>query len=463
MGEQAATTATGRRGVDRAALRVVFLSSLGGALEFYDFVVFGVFGAYIGAAFFPAGDPLVSQLQTLAVFAVGYLARPIGGLLFGRQGDRVGRRHSFLLSLLAMSGATLLMGLMPTYEQAGVAATIGFVLLRVAQGLCLGGELPGALTYAVESVPRHRATLACGLVFGCVSSGVLLATGVSQALHATLDGGQMAAWGWRVAFVLGGVLGLASWWLRRSLAESPDFLRMRERVEGLRASGNDPGDPLADLFRNHRARILTGIGATGVVAAFNGLLFAHTGAYLARSLGYPPPQVATAINVAVAVTSVSLVVATWVADIVPRRLVFRVGCVVLAAGAMPAYAAMVDRSMPLPWLFALIGLSACFTHGTFAAILADLFPTRVRFSGVAFSMNLGAVIFSALGPLAATWLVRATGRADAPGLLVLGAAVLAFACTFPLRRLEGQLGAPEAGPPSQAGDAPPRLAPADAR
>jgi MFS family permease len=431
-------TGTGRS-IDRAALRVVFLSSLGGALEFYDFVVFGVFAAYIGRAFFPAGDPLVSQLQTLAVFAVGYLARPVGGLFFGRKGDTEGRRHSFLLSLLVMSACTIAMGLMPTYEHWGVTATILFVALRFVQGLCLGGELPGALTYAVESVPRHRATLACGLVFGCVSSGVLLATGVSTILHGLLTADQMTSYGWRIAFVLGGALGFLSYLLRRSLAESPDFLRMQSRLAELRASGVRTRGPLAELFAEHRLRILVGIGATGAVAAFNGLLFAHMGGYLVRSVGYPPPEVASAINIAVAVTSVTLVVMTWVGDFVPRRYIYRLGTLVLAAGAVPAYMAILGKEMPLPLLFGLIGLSACFTHGTFAAILADLFPTSVRFSGVAFSMNLGAVLFSAIGPLAATWLIGATGDLTAPAWVMVAAAVLAFGCTFLLKALEGQL------------------------
>jgi MFS family permease len=435
------------RGVDRAALRVIFLSSLGGALEFYDFVVFGVFAAYVGRAFFPAGDPLVSQLQTLAAFAVGYLARPIGGLFFGRKGDTEGRRHSFLLSLLGMSACTIAMGAMPTYEQWGVTATIIFVALRFVQGLCLGGELPGALTYAVESVPRHRATLACGLVFGCVSSGVLLATGASTILHGVMTPDQMAAYGWRIAFILGGVLGLLSFLLRRSLAESPDFTRMQARLAQMRASGVRTRGPLAELFALHRGRILVGIGATGAVAAFNGLLFAHMGGYLVRSVGYAPPEVASAINIAVAVTSVTLILATWVGDLVPRRYVYRLGTVVLAVGAIPAYGAILGRDLPLPLLFGLIGLAACFTHGTFAAILADLFPTSVRFSGVAFSMNLGAVIFSALGPLLATWLIGLTGNLAAPAWFLMASAVLAFGCSFLLKGLEGQLAA--SGDPAQ--------------
>jgi MHS family proline/betaine transporter-like MFS transporter len=437
----ATSLASSPRTFDRAALRVVFLSSLGGALEFYDFIVFGTFAAYISRAFFPSNDPAVSLLNTFAVFGVGYLARPVGGLLFGRRGDRVGRRDSFLLSLATMSGATILIGLLPTFATGGLWATAAFVLLRLVQGFCLGGELPGAITYAVEVVPKRHATLACGVVFGCVTSGVLLATGVSAGLHACLSPEAMEVWGWRAAFVLGGLLGVVSWGLRRSLEESPAFLQMRARLAAARGGmGGEEKGPLGELFRRHSGRIFIGIGSTAVVAVFNGLLFAQMPAYLGRTLHYPPTGIAVAINVAVAALSISLVIASWVGDMIPRRYVFRVGCVVLALGALPAYRALVDHSLPLPWLFLIVGFSACFTHGTFATILADLFPTEVRFSGVAVTLNVGAVVFSGLMPLAATWLIVATGRNDAPAFLVMGAAVLALVVGFWLKPLEGEIG-----------------------
>ena len=164
--------------IDRAGIRAVFLSSLGGALEFYDFIVFGTFAAYISKAFFPANDPVVSLLLTFGLFAAGYLARPIGGIVFGGRGDRVRRRHSFLLSLATMSLATMAMGLVPSYATGGVTSTLVFVALRLIQGFCLGGELPGAITYAVEVVPRQRATLAVSVTW----IGLTLVT-LAQALR----------------------------------------------------------------------------------------------------------------------------------------------------------------------------------------------------------------------------------------------------------------------------------------
>ncbi len=437
IGTFAAATPGPVRRFDRAAFRVVFLSSLGGALEFYDFIVFGTFAAYLSRAFFPAEDPFVSLLSTFAVFGAGYVARPVGGLVFGRRGDRSGRRESFLLSLAVMSASTMAMGCLPTYASGGVWATAAFVALRLVQGFCLGGELPGAITYAVEVVPVRRATLACGVVFACVSSGVLLATGVNALVHALLPPASVEAYGWRIGFLVGGGLGVLSWALRRSLEESPTFLRMRERA---RLAGHSGRGPLRELFTRYPRRIWVGIGSTCVVAAFNGLLFAHMPAYLIRTLRYGGAEVATALNVASAATAVALVAGTWMADLAPRRYVYRVGCAVIAAGALPAYGALVAHALPLPTLFLLIGLSAAFTHGIFAGILADLFPTEVRFSGVAFAMNIGAVVFSGLGPLAATWLVAATGRLDAPAFLIVAAALVALVCSFALRGLEGQVG-----------------------
>jgi MFS family permease len=425
--------------IDRAALRVVLLSSLGGALEFFDFIIFGTFAADISRAFFPSADPLVSLLGALAAFGVGYAARPIGGLVFGTRGDRSGRRHSFLLSLSVMSGATIAMACVPPYAEWGVAATILFVALRLVQGFCLGGELPGAITYAVEVVPPRRVTLACGIVFGCVSSGVLLATGISLAINLILPADVVGAWGWRIAFVIGGLAGIASWALRRSMEESPAFLLMRQRLQ----AAHDTRAPLRELFARYRGAMIVGLCATGVVAAFNGLLFAQTAGYLIRALHYPPGQVITGLNVASLATSISLVIACWAGDMIPRRYIFQFGCVVIAAGAFPAYAAMARHSLPLPLLFLLIGLAACATHGTFAAILADLFPTEVRFSGVAMTMNISAVIFSGFGPLVATWLIAATGDPTAPGYLILFAAALSFVFSFALPRTGGWLGTPE--------------------
>ena len=420
--------------------KAILLSSIGGALEFYDFIIFGTFAAYLSRAFFPVKDVTSSLLLTFAVLGAGYFARPIGGLLLGARGDTHGRRGTFIFSLLVMSGATLAIGLLPTFDQMGVFASVAFVALRLLQGFSLGGELPGAITYVVEIAPKRRITLACGIIFGFVSSGVILATSVSALLHAFLSAGEMQQFGWRIAFLIGGFLGLISWFLRRSLDESPEFIRMKKKAAEV---SNNRG-PLVTLVSGHGVQILITIGATCVVATFNGLLFAHMPAYLGRTLGYSGAEVALSLNIASACAAVSLIAATYVADIVPRRLIFRAGCVVIGLGAIPAYRTLAAHGLPLTTTFLLIGLSAACTHGTFAAIIADVFPTPIRFSGVALTLNMGAVVFSGLAPLLATWLIENTGSAEAPGYLMFCSACLAFATSFALKAFEGEIdrGAP---------------------
>src|SRR6185503_3816845 len=205
--------------ISGAGWRIVVLASLGGALEFYDFVIFGIFAKDIADAIFPNPTPLISLMVSFAAFAAGYLARPIGGIVLSHFGDRFGRRQVFLISIFVMSGATLGMGLVPSFATWGVAASVLMVVLRLVQGFCLGGELPGALTYVVETAPR-QAPFVCSVVFSCVTLGVAAATGVSLAVRTWLPTELVASVGWRVAFVLGGLGGLVSFALRRSLEES---------------------------------------------------------------------------------------------------------------------------------------------------------------------------------------------------------------------------------------------------
>jgi len=176
--------------------RTTLLASLGGALEYYDFIIYGIFAAEIARAIFPASSSLVSLMASFGAFAVGYVARPVGGIVLSHFGDRFGRRKVFVVSLLGMSGATLGMGLVPSFEQWGLAAPALMVFLRLLQGFCLGGELPGAMTYVVEVAPK-RAVFASGFVFFCVMGGVVVATVLTLVIQSSMTPEQVASYGWR--------------------------------------------------------------------------------------------------------------------------------------------------------------------------------------------------------------------------------------------------------------------------
>lgn len=390
------------------------LASLGGGLEYYDFIVYGIFAQYIAAAFFPASDPVAALTLSLAVFAVGYLARPLGGVVLSHFGDRYGRKTVFVVTVFTMSACTLGMGLVPPHASWGVAATLLLVGLRFVQGLCIGGELPGAITFVVETASR-RPGFACGIVFCFVNSGVILAALVYLALQTWLPPAAMAEYGWRIAFLFGGMLGLVSFWLRRSLEETPEFLRLQHTASR---------SPVGEVLRLHRRAVLTGIGIVALTAAFNGILFAHMPAYLGQVLRYDRQTVALAINVALLAMSVSLLAASWFADRIPPRRLLQASTLLLLVGAVPAYVVLARGDANLFLVLPLLTVAMAGANGSFAYLLATLFPTRVRFSGVALSLNLGFTLLSGLGPLAANALVGATGWPAAPGLIIAGVALV---------------------------------------
>jgi MHS family proline/betaine transporter-like MFS transporter len=409
--------------------RMIILASLGGALEFYDFVAYGIFAQFIGRAFFPMTDPLVGLTLSFAVFAIGYLSRPIGGMVLSYFGDKYGRRRVFIVSVMVVSLSTIGMGLVPTYATWGITATLLIVFLRLIQGFCLGGELPGSITYVVETVPR-RAGFVCGIVFFCVNSGVLLAALMNLGVHATLTGEDIATYGWRIAFIFGGLIGLLSFWLRRKLEETPEFAAMKHLAAK---------HPLAELLREHWKPVLLGILTTAATAAFNGLLFAHMPAYLDKVLHYDPKRVALGQNVGLAVVSVGILLWGWIGDKIPRRLILGVGSAFLLVLSYPFYQAAATHSVDIIVLLILAGLAAALVNGTFACVIADMFPTRVRFSGVAISFNVSFTIFSGTAPLIATWLIQRTGNLAAPAFFMAACALISLCASFWLKGLSGRI------------------------
>ncbi len=414
----------------RGAWRMILLASLGGTLEYYDFVIFGIFAPQIGRAVFPSEDALVSLMVTFTTFAIGYLARPIGGLVLGRLGDKFGRRGVFLASIFVTSAATLGIGLVPTYAQWGIAASIIVVLLRLTQGFCLGGELPGAITYVVESAPP-MAPFVCSVVFGCVTLGVALGTTIALIVGRVLTPADAAVYGWRIAFVIGGLLGMASFWLRRSFEESPEFAELK-RLE--RASK----EPIGELIRTHPGQIVVGIAAQAVTAVFAGLFFAYMPAYLTAVSKYDASTAVFAQTYGVVLHAALIVVVGWLADHIAPHLLLRIGAVVLAFGAYPFCAALTGHTMNIFVLMTLAALAGALVNGTFAFVTADLFPTRIRFSGVAVVQNISQTVFGGTAPLVATALVRNLQSPIAPALVIVVCGGLTLAGSFALPRYAGR-------------------------
>jgi MFS transporter, MHS family, proline/betaine transporter len=401
--------------ITAAGWRIVILASLGGTLEFYDFVIFGVFARDIGAAVFPPTDPIVSLLLSFATFTVGYLARPIGGIVLSHYGDRYGRRAVFLWSVFIMSAATLGMGLVPPYAQIGVAASLLMVTLRLIQGFCLGGELPGALTYVVETAPRI-APFVCGVVFACVTMGVAVATGVSLSVRTFMDPSLVPTYGWRIAFIIGGLGGVLSFVLRRSLEESPEFARMKSLAVR---------QPFRELLRTNLPHVAVGCALLGGIGCFNGLFFSHLSAYLSTVLKYDPRDAVLAQTVGVIVMAAGTLLTGWLGDRIQPRYLLRAGALLLLIGAYPFYTGVESRTVSLAMMCTMAGAVGALSAGSFAVLLTDLFPTRIRFTGVALVFNISFTLFSGTAPLIATSLIEQTGNNASPAYMMIGSALIA--------------------------------------
>jgi len=423
----------------QARWKVVVLASLGGALEIYDFIIYGVFALEIGSQFFPKSDPLVSLIATFSVFAVGYVSRPLGGIVLSSFGDRYGRRVVFLISVLAMSACTIAIGLIPSYASIGIFAPILLVLLRLAQGFFLAGELPCSITYVVEEIPE-RASFVSGLVVFCLNSGVLVATLISLLLHSTLSSDDVAVYGWRIAFIFGGVVGLLSYWLRTSLEESTEFKHMKAHVAK---------KPFRQVLTEYPKQVLVGIAIAGVVNTANSLLFVVLPSYLTGVLHYDAKVASAGQNVGIATMSVSLLFFAWLGDRIPSRYVHRIGALIMLLGSYPLYQAIVAHQIEPMQAFMIVGAVGGLVNGAYAFLLANLFPTNVRFSGIALSLNLATVIFTGLTPLLVTQLMKITGSQASPGMYLACVALIALVAGFALRRLGGQL-KPEGRPILQA-------------
>jgi len=408
--------------------RTTLLASFGGALEYYDFIVYGVFAAEIARTIFPSASPLVSLMSSFGAFAVGYIARPVGGVVLSHFGDRFGRRRVFVFSLLGMSGATFAMGLVPSFAQWGIAAPMLMILLRLLQGFCLGGELPGAITYVVEAAPR-RASFASGFVFFCVMFGVVLATVLSLLIQTFLPA-DLAAYGWRIPFWVGGALGIVGFWVRRSLQESPEFERVKARASS---------QPFMELLRTQPQKVLIGVGLVACTGAFNGLLFAYMPAYLKTVLHVAPGIAVVAQNTALLVHTAALLATAWLGTYVAPRLLMSLGTFLFALLSVSWYAAIVNNSADPRLVLVLAAIGAGLFNGTFAYLIADLFPTRIRFTGIALSMNIGMTLFSGVAPLVATSLIQSTGLLHAPGWFLTAAAALGFLASLLMKRQGGQI------------------------
>ncbi|MGO4330279.1 MFS transporter [Cupriavidus sp. M-11] len=376
------------------------LAALGGALEFYDFIIFVFFATVIGQLFFPPSVPdWLRQLQTFGIFAAGYLARPLGGIIMAHFGDLLGRKKMFTLSILLMSVPTLLMGLLPTYHAIGLLAPVALLLLRVMQGAAVGGEVPGAWVFVSEHVPARRTGYACGTLTAGLTAGILLGSLVATAINSIFTPAELTDWGWRVPFLLGGVFGIGSMYLRRWLHETPVFAELQKR-KALAAEM-----PLKAVVRDHRGAVAVSMLLTWMLSAGIVVVILMTPTFLQKIYGFDARTALVANSVATLCLTVGCVVAGLMADKIGARVTLFVGGLLLAVSSYIFYSVLHTRPDLLIPLYAVAGFFVG-TIGAVPFVLVKAFPAQVRFSGLSFSYNLSYAIFGGLTPMIVTLMLK---------------------------------------------------------
>ncbi len=400
--------------------KVIAASSAGTLIEWYDFYIFGSLATIIAGHFFPKENATLALLSTLATFATGFIVRPFGALVFGRMGDLVGRKYAFMVTLLIMGASTMGIGLLPTYEQIGIFAPILLLVLRLLQGLALGGEYGGAATYVAEHAPAGRKGFYTSFIQTTATLGLFVSLGIILATRLSVGEESFSQWGWRVPFLLSLFLVAFSFYIRRRMSESPEFVQMK-------SEGKASKSPLRDSFLNPENRRLVILALFGATAG-QGVVW-YTGQFYA--LYFLQTVLKVEFVKANIIVAVPLLIATplfiyfgSLSDRIGRKKIMLAGCLIAAISYVPLYMAMqhfsgwdaATNSSPNPnmaMLMLLIFIQVVFVtmvYGPIAAFLVELFPTKIRYTSMSLPYHVGNGVFGGMVPLIGTALVSYTGN-----------------------------------------------------
>ncbi|MFF1416820.1 glycine betaine/L-proline transporter ProP [Streptomyces sp. NPDC058280] len=441
---------------ERAVRRAVKAASLGNAMEWFDFGIYSYLAVTIGRVFFPSGNPTIELLSSFATFAVAFLVRPVGGMVFGPMGDRIGRKKVLALTMIMMAIGTFAIGLIPSYATIGFWAPVLLIFFRLVQGFSTGGEYGGASTFIAEYAPdKRRGFFGSFLEFGTLA-GYIGAAGLVTALHAGLGADAMDAWGWRVPFLVAGPLGLVGLYLRLRLDETPAF----QRLEADSARGSEAPDPedsttsgdLARIFRQYWPALILCVALVGAYNITDYMLLSYMPTYLSDELGYSETH---GLVILLGVMVFLMLIINQVgrlSDRFGRKPLLMTGMLGFLFLSLPAFLLIGQGSIPaITSGMLMLGLSLVCLLGTMSAALPALFPTEVRYGALSVGYNLSASLFGGTTPLVITGLISLTGDNLMPAYYAMAAALVGVVSVACMKETARQ---PLAGsPPSVATEA----------
>ena len=407
--------------------RTLLAGAIGNVLEWYDFALYGYFAPVFAALFFPSNSPSVSLISAFGVFAVGFLARPLGAMLFGYWGDTLGRRNALASSILLMAVPTCLVGLLPTYETVGVIAPIALTLCRFLQGLSVGGEFTGSATFLVEHAAVSKRGYIGSWAGFSAQIGALLGSGVGALIASNLADEALHQWGWRIPFIMGGFIAVIGWYVRTGVPESPAFERVR-------LAGGLASSPVLDVFTKQRHAVAKVVGLMWMHGVAFYLLYVYLTTYLVTVTNITFGTV-LALNTG-CMTLLALLIplmGAW-SDRVGQTPLLMAGAAGIALMSYPCFLWLTSNDVPrmIAAQILLTVLVACYM-GPFFAAVADLFPTAQRYTGLSVGYNIGAALFGGTAPLAATLFIEWSGNNLAPAFYLIFCATVSLSVTFTLR------------------------------